>query len=342
MGSFIDQYSKEELTEIVSNSFSYAEVILKLGYSTNSGRNQDTIKKRLEHYGISTEHFAYRPAKRDWTDDEIFCEDSKVSQNKLRRAFKGKNVVPYRCAICDLPPLWNQQPLTMTLDHINGKNKDNRLENLRWICPNCDRQLSTYGTKNKKKLTKGVMLASGNYDSAPSENEIIEEIISDKLPKIQKDTKGNTRKNKPTKYREKIPIPDRNELKDKLWECKNFMQVGSFYNVTDNLIRKWCRSYNLPATTDVIKHTSDQGWTDEQWNDIPRKQKSPATPPAPCYMVDIESEQILMEFASRSEAGKYIAPASKRAAIHIGHVCNGLRKSAYGYLWRDKEEKNIS
>jgi hypothetical protein len=198
------------------------------------------------------------------------------------------------------------------LDHINGKNKDNRIENLRWVCPNCDRQSKTYGSKNKKERKKGVIISLGHYEHK-----------------------------KDKKQREKIPTPDRDELKNKLWDYKNFIQTGSYYNVSDNLVRKWCRAYNLPATTDVIKHTSAHGWINEQWNDIPRKQKSPATPAVPCYMIDAVSGEILMEFSSRSEAGKYIAPASKRAAIHIGHVCNGLRKSAYGYFWKDKNEERM-
>ena len=58
------------------------------------------------------------------------------------------NYTPYKCSICGLEPFWNGKELTLTLDHINGINNDDRLENLRWVCPNCDRQLSTFSGKN--------------------------------------------------------------------------------------------------------------------------------------------------------------------------------------------------
>ena len=58
----------------------------------------------------------------------------------------------YKCSICGQEPFWNGKPLTLTLDHINGKNHDNELSNLRWVCPNCDRQLDTFGYKNVKNL----------------------------------------------------------------------------------------------------------------------------------------------------------------------------------------------
>ena len=145
-------------------SFSYAEVLSKLGYSTVNGHNNRTLKSRLSYYNISTDHFIYKASKRDWTDEEIFCENSKVSQHKLRKTFKEKDIIPYQCCICGLAPFWNGRELVLTLDHANGKHKDNRFENLRWVCPNCDRQLDTFGYKNKKNLEKHTILHPGNYN----------------------------------------------------------------------------------------------------------------------------------------------------------------------------------
>jgi len=57
----------------------------------------------------------------------------------------------HRCALCDLPSDWNGMPLTLVLDHIDGDAANNRRENLRLICPNCDSQLSTYKMRNRGK-----------------------------------------------------------------------------------------------------------------------------------------------------------------------------------------------
>jgi GrpB-like predicted nucleotidyltransferase (UPF0157 family) len=100
ISSLVNNYTKEELEHIVSESFSFAEVLSKLGYSTKGGNNNKTLKDRIEYYGISTDHFTTHARKRDWTDDEIFCEDSKVSQPTLRRTFKKREFVPYKCAVC--------------------------------------------------------------------------------------------------------------------------------------------------------------------------------------------------------------------------------------------------
>ena len=54
-----------------------------------------------------------------------------------------------RCEICGMENEWNNKPLVFILDHINGNSKENKRENLRMICHNCDSQLPTYKNKNK-------------------------------------------------------------------------------------------------------------------------------------------------------------------------------------------------
>lgn len=305
----INNYTKEELSKIVAESFSFVEVLSKLGYSTKGGNNNTTLKNRLEYYGISTEHFTHKPSKRNWSDEEIFCEDSKASQPTLRRAYKNKTIDSYKCAVCGLEPFWNGKPLVLTLDHKNGKNRDNRYENLRWICPNCDRQSDTYGMKNKKNLQKNVILFS-------SSNAEIE-------PKI--DSKKSI----------KIEAPNRQELKDKLWSFKNYTQVANHYNVSPTQIRRWCRQYDLPATINIVKHTSEIGWKTENWNDSYKPNNLVIEQSLSCYMLDKNTEEIIREFPSRAEAVRYLGITSKGAATHISAVCNGTRETAYGYKWKD-------
>ena len=227
-----------------------------------------------------------------------------VSQKTLRKTFKARGFVPYECAVCGLEPIWNGKSLVLTLDHINGKNRDNRLDNLQWVCPNCDRQSDTYGMKNKKKLEKNVVLIEGNY----------------KEPTANKNNE--------------IFVPDRKELKCKLWELKNYTQVANHYNVSPTQIRKWCRKYDLPATINVIKHTSEDGWNTENWNDF-YKPNVVVQESLPCYMIDKDTDEILHEFPSRQAAVRYLGIASKNASAHIGAVCNGKRVTAYGYKWRN-------
>ena len=53
------------------------------------------------------------------------------------------------CAICGGANTWLGAHLALVLDHVDGNPTNNRRENLRLVCPNCDSQLATYKSRNR-------------------------------------------------------------------------------------------------------------------------------------------------------------------------------------------------
>jgi 5-methylcytosine-specific restriction endonuclease McrA len=96
---------------------------------------------------------AYNPVNRfgpKKSNDEIFVIDSTYARHNLKRRILQENLLPYKCSLCGIGNMWNNKELVLQLDHINGKNNDNRLENLRFICPNCHTQTETFSCKKKR------------------------------------------------------------------------------------------------------------------------------------------------------------------------------------------------
>lgn len=87
--------------------------------------------------------------KRTISDEMMFCADSLVGRCQVRERILQDSLLTYECTECDCLPEWRGKPMSLVLDHINGVNNDHRLENLRFLCPNCNSQTDTFSGRNK-------------------------------------------------------------------------------------------------------------------------------------------------------------------------------------------------
>jgi hypothetical protein len=154
------RYSPDQLAHAVLTSRSYRQVLAKLGLSMQGGGAYSTLHRRIDVLGLDTAHFVGQ----GWNVNNVggklrsgaiplgtlLTEDSPCTNfGRLKRRLIAGGFLENQCSICGLPPVWNGSPLVLRLDHINGNRRDNRLENLRMVCPNCDSQLPTFAGRNK-------------------------------------------------------------------------------------------------------------------------------------------------------------------------------------------------
>lgn len=150
--SKVYQVSDEEFKTIVANSFSYSDCLRALGLGTRGGSSTDVLKRRIQELGCSIEHFNRGISSgnyQKYTMKEILTKDSNyVAISCLKKRLVNEGYLQYKCACCGITE-WQGKPITLQLDHINGDNRDHRIENLRFLCPNCHSQTETYAGKNK-------------------------------------------------------------------------------------------------------------------------------------------------------------------------------------------------
>jgi hypothetical protein len=230
-----NKWSKENLEKIVSLSKSKNEVLDRMGLR-KAGSNNRTLRKYLDAYAISTQHFnknwykISEYSKNKKLDlNEILVENSNYSRSKLKERLYKEGLKERFCEICGQGEIWNDKKMSLILDHKNGIYNDNRIENLRIVCPNCNSTLPTHCGKNK--ITRKEKIISIEHLKSELEIKNRNEILSEyeKNYTLEKNIRD---------------IETLNRLKESEIDFKKFgwvTKASKIIGIRDQAVNKWMK-----------------------------------------------------------------------------------------------------
>jgi hypothetical protein len=144
-------YDDDALAQAVAASTSVYGVMRHLGIRLAGGSHHH-LSRRIREVGLDVSHFTGSAHNKGQkaprrTPEEILVvlppSSPRLKRHLLARAMLAKGV-PYCCRGCGLPGRWQGRELTLVVDHVDGEWLDNRLGNLRFLCPNCHAQTATW------------------------------------------------------------------------------------------------------------------------------------------------------------------------------------------------------
>ena len=287
-----EQFSKEEIEEMVASVCTYSELSKKLGY-TGSTRFE-VVRDMILELNLDVSHFCNpRKGKFDYSRFVYGKEIDGGRASKALIALRG-----HKCEHCGLAE-WFGEPISLEIHHIDGDRLNNVLENLQLLCPNCHSLTSNWKGRNSKKKQNQEYVTDEEIIRALQNKKNIRQTLQDvglsdhgsnyrRIKKIVQQNNIELCIEKPQKsynhcvdcgkeiasrgtrcgkcnmeFRkqrgiEHLPI-SRDELKSMI-RTTSFVQIGKCFEVSDNAIRKWCKKLNLPHKANEIKKYSDIEW----------------------------------------------------------------------------------
>ena len=151
----LHKYSERDLRRAVKESTSLRQVLVKLHVAPYGG-NYEVLKKALTYFQIDTSHFTGQSWNKGKSVgprrpiESYLTNSAPIQSYRLKNRLLKERLFEHRCMNCK-STTWLGKPIPLELDHINGDRNDNRLVNLRLLCPNCHAFTSTYRGKNRSK-----------------------------------------------------------------------------------------------------------------------------------------------------------------------------------------------
>ena len=222
---------------------SYAEALRWMGMCA-SGGGTATLRKWAARWGISTRHFDPYASQRGLRRREavplaeVMVENSNYSRGHLKKRLYDEGLKQRACELCGQGELWYGKRISLILDHINGDGRDNRLENLRIVCPNCAATLDTHCGRKLRLVPIPCARCGREFPPKYSAQRYCSRQCGQLADRAsRRDPRPHTRK---------VPRPTYEQLKQDLAHM-SWLAVGRKYGVSDNAVRKWMRWYERDA-----------------------------------------------------------------------------------------------
>lgn len=220
-------WNDELLAKAVQETSSYEELFKWFGI-----KSSNALKAKVLELNLNTSHWFRRQSKpraHKISLDKILIIDSNyICTSALKKKLLSSEMLENKCYECEITS-WRDKEISLQLDHINGIRSDNRIENLRILCPNCHSQTVTYAGKNSGKARRKcreLLRYACPYCDRPTQNS--------KIGACQKCMV----KNQLGIYRRKLSIKQEKEIKDKRNNGMTLANLAKQYKVSRDTITK--------------------------------------------------------------------------------------------------------
>jgi Zn finger protein HypA/HybF involved in hydrogenase expression len=162
--------------------------------------------------------------------ENILIIGSSYNRVHLKNRLIEESLLEEKCYECGISPEWNGKRLCLQLDHINGISNDNRLENLRLLCPNCHSQTATFAGRRLHYRRINIFSCSQCHTAITKHSRLG---LCKKCASIRLNF-----------TKRKVERPSREELAKLIWS-KPTTLIAKDFSVSDKAVEKWCKSYRI-------------------------------------------------------------------------------------------------